>query len=255
MSTKATYAIENGYEEFIETGLDECLLSEAQSLISKFSQTEGNCAMTAGVAAVSAIGQGISMYVSYKVSEILVDNMVKKMGAYWAYINMGKLKKFIKSKIGNVPFLGKAGGFLLKNVLLSDTTGNRIETMKLAQKEVERFDTHSFEHQKIMSGNMGNLDRKKQNLLQLRDNKKVQNIELFRYKTLTSSWTNSTFDKKTFEAVTGQKIKNTGTTSWAKKYKELNTLSTFAKDLEGDLVSHAQILLDTLTMQKINRMN
>jgi hypothetical protein len=251
---KANMIAQNGYEDLIETGLDECVLDWANEYLRKFTDSEGNCAQKAGLSAVSAIGQGISMYVSFKVSEYLVDAVIKNVGIYWTYINMGKLKNIVKKKMPTKGFFGKAGGFLFKNVLMSDTTGQRIETMKMAQKEVERFDNHNFKYQQQFSSNSQSLEQQKKNAFSVRDNKKIQNIELFRHKTLTSSWNNSTYDKNIFKAVTGQKVTNTGAKSWAKQYKELNQLSTFAKDLEGNLISHSQVLLDNMILQRASKM-
>lgn len=254
MSTKIKYIGQNGYEELVETGLDECLLNEFQELLQKFSNTEGDCLEQSMVAAVTAIGQGISMYVAYKVSDLLVDKMIAKMGVAWTYINIGKLKNIINEKTKGKRLLGKAGGFLVKNFLMADSTANRIETMKLVNKEVERFDTHTFQQQNYMSQNLGNFEKKKDKLLKVRDSARGQNSELFRHKTLTSTWTNSSYDKKCYEAVTGQKATATGKGSWAKLYKHLNTLSPMAKDLEGNLISHAQLMLNNMNLSKINRM-
>lgn len=241
---KASYIAENAYEELIETGLDECLLSEMQGYINKFSNEEGNCAFNASMAMVTAVGQGISMYISWKVSEILVESMIKKAGAYWAYINFGKFKKFLVGKAGK---FGKAGHAVMKNFIMSDTTSNRIETMKLVQTEVNRFDTNSHAQQQIMGQNLQTLEHKKDKLYKVNAKHQTKSLEAFRHKILTSSWTNSTADKKLFESVTGLKSKHvSGTTAWSKRYKELNTLSTFAKDSEGNLINFSQALLKSL---------
>lgn len=257
MATKAGQFAENGLEDFVDEGLDECVMQWFNEYLNDMSNSEGNCLELASISAITSVGRGVSMYLSFKITDYLVASVTKKFGLYWTYINMGKLKKLLKDsapkKGGFGKFIGKAGGFLFKNVIASDTTSQRIETMKLANSELNRFDTHSFEHQKIFNGHHGTLQKKKDAVRSVRDKKKVQNTELFRYKTMTSTWTNSTYDKRCFEAVTGQKTSNTGKGSWATRYKELNNLSTFAKDLEGNLISHAQLMMKNMNLSNTSR--
>jgi len=254
--SKASNIAQNGYEELIETGFDECLLSGANQWLRKYTNNEdGTCIDEATMGAIQAIGQGISMYVTFKVSEYLVDGMIKRAGLYWAYINMGKIGKIVKKKMPTQGFFGKAGGFLFKHILMSDSTATRVETMKLAQSEIGRFDKHSFEQQKIFSTNSQNVESQKNSAMKIKGNEKTKSIELFRHKTISSTWEKTTYDKKIFETVTGSKIATTGKLTWNKKVVQLNQLSAFAKDMEGNFVSHSQVLLDNMTMQNANRMS
>jgi hypothetical protein len=252
--SKALQFSENGLEEFIDEGLDECILEWFNEYLNEMSSQDGNCLELASLAAVTSVGRGISMYLSFKITDYLVSSITKKAGLYWAYINIGKLKDILKRHRPTKGFVGKAGSFLFKNILASDTTSDRIEILKLAQTEIARFDTHTFEHNKIFNGHSNSLEKKKDSVMAVRDKKKVQNTELFRYKTMTSSWTNSTYDKRCFEAVTGQKASHTGKGSWATRYKELNNLSTFAKDMEGNLISHAQLMLKNMNLANTSRL-
>lgn len=253
MANKAGQFAENGLEDFVDEGLDECVMQWFNEYLNEMNSKDGNCLELASISAITSVGRGVSMYLSFKITDYLVSSVTKKFGLYWTYINMGKLKNLLKKKMPSGGFRGKAGGFISKFILGGDTTSNRIETMKLANSELNRFDTHSFEHQKIFNGHHGTLQKKKDAVRSVRDKKKVQNTELFRYKTMTSTWTNSTYDKRCFEAVTGQKTSNTGKGSWATRYKELNELSTFAKDLEGNLISHAQLMMKNMNLANTSR--
>jgi hypothetical protein len=246
---------ENGIEDFLDEGLEECFLNDFYTFLNTLNpDEEENCAKIAGINATLAMGRMTAQWVSFMLAEKLAEGMIKRAGLYWSYINMGKLKKVIGKKIPTGGFMGKAGGFLFKNILMSDTTATRVETVKTMQTELNRLDEHSFQYQKIMSSNQNNVHKKTDTAMRLKEKKKAQALQLARHKSMTSTWTNSTADKKIFIAVTGQTVTNTGAKSWAKQYKELNQLSTYAKDLEGNFLSQAQVTLDSFILSRAEKM-
>ena len=247
---------EGSIEDFLDESLEECLLTDFyQFLNSQNPDDKDNCLTIASVNTLLSVGRMTAMWVSFKVTEKVATGIINRASAYWIYIEAGRLGKYVHSKVKAKPksFFGKAGGFLFRNIVGADQTGNRIEKMKLIQSELDRFDTHSFEYQKILGGNRHALNKRTELALNTKKDKKVQFAELARHKTLTSTWTNSTHDKRIFESVMGAKVSNVGKESWSNKYKQLNQLSTFAKDVEGNMFSQSQVLLDLFLMERMTK--
>lgn len=239
----------NVTEDFLDDSLEECLLSDFYDFLNTQNPDDkANCLKVASVNSMVSVARMTAMYISVKVTEKLATGIVNKFTAYWLYIEAGKIGKHIQEKIKTKNFMGKAGSYLVKAFIDSDQTSNRIEKMKLVNSELNRFDTHTFETQKILGQGRNSLNKRTELALKTKDKKKVQAIELARYKNQTSSWTST--DKKLYEAVTGEKLATSGKTSWTKKYKELNQLSTFAKDQEGNMINNAQVMFDLFLMDR-----
>lgn len=193
---------------------------------------------------------GFSMY-AYMLVVPYIEKLATQLTLSWTYIVSGKMKsKITQLKTKNIK--GKKALNFLSAVIGSDKTSERIEVVKLAHSKI-----HHFENK---------IDKEKNNRIyadkrlldlgatstQLKAISSQDNFNLYTYKLKSSTWKQTSSDKRLFEKITGNKVSELST-SWADLVVQLNSLSEFATDTEGKIFNLTEAIMKTLNRAKITK--
>ena len=172
----------------------------------------------------------------------ILEFIITKLTLLWTYIASGKmLKKITSLKTKNIK--GKKAINILKTILGADKTLERIEVAKLANSNI---DSIQKEMQNIKNNKM-QIENKMISIgatsAQLKNVSSVEDLNLYQYKTKTSTWQDTAKDKKLFEKITGEKISSSSGLTWSNLVEQLNKYSDFAKDTEDNVYNLTQAIL------------
>lgn len=241
-----TNVFSNSFEDTIDDFVSSYLFSEMRTVSQPLIETGDNLTLL-DEAKNNFITQtffGLTLW-GYMHVMRLIEKIIIRTGLTWSYIVSGKVQKVVVDRLNKIKsknIKGKKAIKYLSAIVGSDKTLERIEIAKIVNTNINQID-------KQMQGDKTNklfIEQKMATLgasvSQIKGISSQENFNLYLHKTKTSTWTNTTKDKKLFEKVTGQLIADFKVT-WSDMVETINNYSEFAKDVEGRIFNLTEAIL------------
>ncbi len=203
---------------------------------------------------------GITNAVIVSVSQYASTKLIQTSTLIFTYVKAGTLVKSLgKIKNNTVRKVGRVGGKLLKGVLggILGTQEERLALSKMANDNVNNLASivsQERQNQILMQGaKYKHLDNQFTNVYNAKKNDFNKKMNLFTAKFKTGSWNLNSDDKKLYEDCTGYKFSQQSEI-WNKNFLDkLNSMSEFAKDVDGKIYNAVQVHLDYIATHGFQR--
>jgi len=240
----ASNAVEDGVEDFFSAVIYQRMREYSAPFLKDF---EGEGAFNEAMQSfINTLAMGTAIYALSKIMTFFFERGMKLLGAMFTYIYAGKIKKALYNRIKNDNSKGRKLFKKVSFLLGADRTKERIEMMKIAQSNVDSFDSHKMHYEKQHTAIEGNMNSFSSPISDFKSQKDMKSVNLFTDLTFRGAWQNTTEHKKIYESATGYKLAETGQGSWSKLYLELNKYTEFHTTANNEVTNLATVLTKVL---------
>lgn len=258
MAGKVSQIASNTGEDFIDeavSGYTYLYTKQAfEPLLNKIADGDENSVMrealegsimTLQFGIMNAVIMTVTEYAFAKLATTAALTIAFLKGTYIAQ----KVKNIVGGLLGAIPFVGRGlgeavkatGGFLSADrqiiAQMGNSTSNNMTTL-VSQERQNQIMIRQAQHNYA--------DHVTSSAIKLKSNGDNKYLEIFRHKTMTGTWMNTTEDKRIYEKATNTKVAQSGTATWSVLSDKLNKFSSFATTAQGEIMNNVKTSLKLL---------